>query len=304
MTVSINGNGSISGATISQQTLGIGIYSSTLTTAATTQRTWTFPDTTGIVALVSNIPTVSITTPAALGAAAIGSLSTYAKADHVHAFPTLVTSLSATGGYATIAQFNAACSDADFLTTTGNAASATTATTATTANALNVSNAYTGLSFSTSSGYAAQFGGSAAVGFYVDGTNIAIRAQSTGILYFQNASGAVIRASIDASSNFSATGNVTAYSDERLKTNWRNLPVDFIQKMSEVKVGVYDRTDVDITQVGVSAQSLQTVLPEAVLESEEGMLSVSYGNAALATCIALAKEVQDLKTRLAVLESK
>ena len=95
-----------------------------------------------------------------------------------------------------------------------------------------------------------------------------------------------------------ASGNVTAYSDERLKTNWRNMPENYVNRLAEVKVGIYDRIDGEkITQVGVSAQSLQKLLPEAIITAADGMdtLSVAYGNAALASAVELAKEVVNLK---------
>lgn len=57
--------------------------------------------------------------------------------------------------------------------------------------------------------------------------------------------------------NLKASANVTAYSDERLKKNWRNLPNNFVELLSKVKYGIYDRIDQKITQVGVSAQSLE-----------------------------------------------
>lgn len=112
------------------------------------------------------------------------------------------------------------------------------------------------------------------------------------------------RATLDNSGNFTATGNVTAYSDERVKTNWRPVKHDFVGALAYVKSGVYDRIDVEATQVGVSAQSLQQVLPEAVLEDVEGNLSVAYGNAALVAAVELAKEVVQLKARIEALETK
>lgn len=103
--------------------------------------------------------------------------------------------------------------------------------------------------------------------------------------------------------NLAAVGNVTAYSDERLKTNWRPLAPDFLTRFSRVKTGVYDRIDNGVTQVGVSAQSLREVLPQAVLEDGDGMLSVAYGNAALAACVELAKRVVEQEGRIAHLEA-
>jgi len=66
---------------------------------------------------------------------------------------------------------------------------------------------------------------------------------------------------------------------------------------------VYDRTDAELTQVGVSAQSLREILPEAVFESNDGHLSVAYGNAALITVIELAKEVIKLKAEIEALKA-
>lgn len=125
-----------------------------------------------------------------------------------------------------------------------------------------------------------------------------------------------------------ASGNVTAYSDERLKTNWRPMPEDYVGRLAKVKVGIYDRIDasesnrlaaeaaeapgdelvtdaeqvvpIPVTQVGVGAQSFQELLPEAIntANDEMGTLSVAYGNAALASCVELAKELVSLRQEI------
>ena len=97
-------------------------------------------------------------------------------------------------------------------------------------------------------------------------------------------------------------GNVTAYSDERLKKDWETLPTNFVEELAKVKSGTYTRIDSGERQVGVGAQSLQAILKEAVSEKEE-YLGVHYGNAALASAVELAKEVVDLRNRVAQLES-
>lgn len=117
-----------------------------------------------------------------------------------------------------------------------------------------------------------------------------------------NPGGGTVAMTLDSSSNLTATGNVTAYSDERLKKDWADLPHCFIEQLAEVKSGTYTRTDADMRQVGVSAQSLQKLMPEAVLEGE--YLSVSYGNAALAACVELAKELVKLKQELLELKAQ
>jgi len=105
--------------------------------------------------------------------------------------------------------------------------------------------------------------------------------------------------------------NITAFSDERVKTNWRELPENFVDKLAEIKHGIYDRTDQESTQVGVSAQSLRPLLEHAVMEDEEGKLSVAYGNAALVACIKLAqrvleseKEIKELKAQMETLKGQ
>jgi hypothetical protein len=102
----------------------------------------------------------------------------------------------------------------------------------------------------------------------------------------------------DTGGNFTAQGNVTAYSDERLKKDWSFISSDFVAKLAEVKNGTYTRIDTGERQVGVSAQSLQSILPEAIMTDITGTLSISYGNAALAACVELAKELVKLKNEL------
>jgi hypothetical protein len=105
-----------------------------------------------------------------------------------------------------------------------------------------------------------------------------------------------------SNSDFIAKGNVTAYSDERLKTDWSDVRAGFVEALAKVKSGTYTRTDTGARQAGVSAQSLQTVLPETVLD-EGPHLAVAYGNAAMVSAVELAKEVVDLRNRVAQLES-
>jgi hypothetical protein len=106
---------------------------------------------------------------------------------------------------------------------------------------------------------------------------------------------------MDMSGNLTMAANVTAYSDERLKKDWSELPEDFVERLAAVKNGTYTRTDANMRQVGVGAQSLQELLPEAVLDGE--YLSVAYGNAALAACVELAKSVVALRAELNALRA-
>jgi hypothetical protein len=125
-----------------------------------------------------------------------------------------------------------------------------------------------------------------------------------GVLHVVNNAYSAVILQLDDSGNLTATANVTAYSDERVKKNWRDLPSDFIERLALVKNGIYDRTDQEITQVGVSAQSLREALSQAVFENQSGELSVAYGNAALVACVKLAEKYLNVAERLRALEQK
>jgi hypothetical protein len=137
-------------------------------------------------------------------------------------------------------------------------------------------------------------GGHYAVNFGLDDDNV---------MRIGGWSAAANRYQFDMSGNFTAAGNVTAYSDERLKKDWGVLPTDFIERLAKIKSGTYTRIDSEERQAGVSAQDFQTLLPETVSTDAAGMLSVNYGGAALASAVELAKRVVDQEKRIAHLES-
>jgi hypothetical protein len=112
------------------------------------------------------------------------------------------------------------------------------------------------------------------------------------------------RLQMDMSGNLTMAGNVTAYSDERKKKNWRPVTNNFVEKLAQIKSGIYERTDEKLTQAGVSAQSFKTLLPETVIEDNDGFLAVSYGNAALVSAVELAKEVMALKNMIKELKTE
>lgn len=167
------------------------------------------------------------------------------------------------------------------------------------------------------SGYAASFSYAAVTGSIMrvgSGQNAEIdlimNNSNTAGQFFINTSGlsgfydigrSVTRWWSDTAGNFTVAGNLSANSDERLKTDWESLPADFIERLASVRSGTYTRIDTDERHTGVSAQSLQTLLPEAVIESEKGVLSVAYGQAALVACVEIAKEILRLR---ALLEAK
>lgn len=101
--------------------------------------------------------------------------------------------------------------------------------------------------------------------------------------------------SYNSSTNVVSATTFSASSDETLKTNWRDLPSDFLELLANVRHGIFDRLDDGHTRVGVGAQSLQPVLPNAVIPLETGKLTVDYGPAALVACVKLAQRVLELE---------
>ena len=199
---------------------------------------------------------------------------------------------------------------------TGTAASLT-AGTATIANTINSSNSYTvaGLQVNgaqtttgniNSQGRLLVANGSASapsIAFTSDGgTDTGFYWGGDG--YIQFASNGVYAGQVAPGGNLTMVGNVTAYSDERLKKNWAGLPSDFIERLAQVKSGTYERIDKNLKQVGVSAQSLNDLMPEAVITDPDGTLSVAYGNAALAAAIELAKEIVILRAEIKQLKGE
>ena len=94
----------------------------------------------------------------------------------------------------------------------------------------------------------------------------------TGNLYIRD--GSTTRFTFDDNGSFTATGNVTAYSDERLKSDIVTIP-DALNKVKALR-GVNFTKD-GAASTGVIAQEVQQVIPEVVQENDE-YLSVAYGN--------------------------
>jgi len=72
-----------------------------------------------------------------------------------------------------------------------------------------------------------------------------------------------------------ASGDITASSDIRLKNNIEVID-DAVTKVQALRGVTFDMNGKRST--GVIAQELEAVLPEAVLDNEDGMKSVAYGN--------------------------
>ena len=94
----------------------------------------------------------------------------------------------------------------------------------------------------------------------------------------------------DTSGNFTSVGNITAYSDVRLKKDVQTIheALSIVRRMRGV---FYNRIEDDKAGVGVIAQEMQEVLPQVVHESD-GTLSVAYGNI-VGVLIEAVKELAD-----------
>lgn len=77
--------------------------------------------------------------------------------------------------------------------------------------------------------------------------------------------------------NLTASGTITSNSDFRLKEDIVQI-THALDKVDELVGCTYRRKDIGIRQVGLIAQDVLEVMPEAVVEGDDGILSVAYGN--------------------------
>jgi hypothetical protein len=90
-----------------------------------------------------------------------------------------------------------------------------------------------------------------------------------------------------------AQGNVTAYSDRRLKDDIQQIE-GAVEKVQQLSGNTYTRNDLPDTErryAGVIAQEVEAVLPEAVSEAEDGTKAVDY-NATIALLVEAVKELK------------
>jgi hypothetical protein len=80
---------------------------------------------------------------------------------------------------------------------------------------------------------------------------------------------------IGSDGNITASGEITANSDAKLKTNIKTIE-NALDKVLQLRGVEYDRVDRDGHQIGVIAQEIQKILPEVVYGDDTK--SVAYGN--------------------------
>jgi hypothetical protein len=123
---------------------------------------------------------------------------------------------------------------------------------------------------------------------------------TTGTYFGNGATGQVGR--IDASGNLTVSGNVSGYSDIRLKDNIQTIP-NALDKVSKLRGVEFDRNDIEENphQIGVIAQEVEEIIPEVVNTDNMGIKSVAYGNLVgllIEAIKDLKEEVNELKIRL------
>jgi hypothetical protein len=124
-----------------------------------------------------------------------------------------------------------------------------------------------------------------------------VGASSTYPFYVANAAGTAMIYS-DTSGNFTATANVSAYSDAKLKTNVQTID-NALALVEQIRGVYYDRIDSGEHGIGVIAQEVREVFPQAV-HTNDGTLSVAYGN----LVGPLIEAVKELSARVKELEAR
>ena len=138
------------------------------------------------------------------------------------------------------------------------------------------------------------FGNGSDVEVFFSGSHFYIDLESGGNnMYIRD--GSTTRFTFDDAGHFTATGNVTAYSDRRLKDDIQ--PIEgALEKVGTLSGNTYQRNDLldkdpERRYAGVIAQEVEVVLPEAVSEAEDGTKTVDY-NAVIALLVESVKELK------------
>ena len=100
--------------------------------------------------------------------------------------------------------------------------------------------------------------------------------------------------------NFTATGDITAFSDARVKENIETLP-NALESVKQMRGVTYNKIGEEKQSIGVIAQELEEVVPQLVHTNEEGMKSVAYGNITALLIEALKEQqeqIEELKAQL------
>ena len=118
--------------------------------------------------------------------------------------------------------------------------------------------------------------------------------------------GTSVAATLSGAGTFTATADVVAYSDRRVKENINTL-VGALEKVLRLRGVTYTRTDIEdkSEKLGFIAQEVQEVVPQVVIGSEETTLGVAYGNITALHNEAIKEQqlqIEELKAQVAELK--
>jgi hypothetical protein len=118
---------------------------------------------------------------------------------------------------------------------------------------------------------------------------------SYGVRVFSANRGGSAVHTLHSNGTFTASGDVVAYSDARVKENIEPIK-NALEKTLNLKGVYYNRTDKEdkSRKVGVIAQEIIEFLPEVVTEDDQGMLGVSYGNITAVLIEAIKEQQQQI----------
>ena len=103
----------------------------------------------------------------------------------------------------------------------------------------------------------------------------------------------------NSSGNFTASGDVTAYSDIRIKHNIKPL-FECLDKVKQLRGVSFSKINETSTNIGLIAQEVEKIFPEIVYEHDDGLKSVAYQN----LVAVLIEAIKELSDRIDELENK
>ena len=123
-------------------------------------------------------------------------------------------------------------------------------------------------------------------------------------MLFKNASNVATTSAnltfVDSTGNLTASGTVTANSDERLKENVETIE-DALEKVKQLRGVEYDHKKTGDHCLGVIAQEVEKIVPDVVYEDALGVKSVAYMNMVALLIEAVKdqqKQIDELKSLL------
>jgi hypothetical protein len=270
-----------------------------ITDSAGTSTTHTFGDAgtldcTGAVtgSSFNSITGLSSTTPVVAGTAAVGTGTTAARGDHVHPVQTTVSGLAGSATIlATARTINGVSFDGSANITVADSTKLPLAGGTMTGN-LYINNATPTVYLQDTDNMPAFLHNNSNI-FYV-----LRHATANSTTWDTGPNGRHPMTLSLSTGDVTFSGNVTAYSDERLKKNI--VPIaNSLHKVSALNGVMFERLEGQ-KGTGLIAQNVQAVIPEAVTEDKDGYLSVSYGN----LVGLLVEAIKELKQEIETLKSK